>query len=103
MDKPRLALSMESFNDEDNAYHIIKNTEFNKILYKRESVVEELCIEDAKVCYSSKDITLSFSAGESIISYIQIDNRTGIIPDFRKYLTMKYILESVPDHPIRPM
>lgn len=97
LDKPRIALSKESFNNEDNVFHIIKEKGVNKILYKKDSELSSLHITDNTVYCSSPDITISFFVKGVEITDIQIKNISGSVPDFKKYMTMRYILENCPD------
>lgn len=99
LNKPRIALSHESFSDEDNVFHIVKEGDGRKIIYKTNHKKSTLYSENEKIHYTSEDITLSFSITDSSICNINIESNSGVLPDFRNYLSMKIILDNYTELP----
>ncbi|MEN8222606.1 MAG: putative selenate reductase subunit YgfK [Acidobacteriota bacterium] len=98
-DKPRLALSAQSFKNENNAFHIFLDRKEKKIIYKRDSKLSYLYIKDRRIFFTSEDLSLSFSIKKNKIVDINIESNSQEIPDFRTCLTMKFILDNFPGLP----
>ena len=93
-DKPRIALSTESFKHENNVYQIFYEGETKKIIYKKDSRISSLYQHNGKIYVSSDKITLSFSINEGNVSDIDCEKSSAAVPDFRKYMTMLFLLNN---------
>ncbi len=98
MDKPRIAISRESFNNDNNVYLIIMENNTKKIVHKNDSEKIMFHTENGVFYYSSDNITLSFNIEGQNISEIKVNQNTGVLPDFKKIMTMKYLLDNIPEH-----
>ncbi len=93
-DKPRIALSAESFKNEDDVYQIFFDGKEKKIKYKKDSKLSNLYLKNKKIHFNSANISLSFLIKENKIIDIDMNSNFGAIPDFREYITMKFILDN---------
>ncbi len=98
MDKPRIALSEVSFNNEDNVYFIFMENNTKKIVYKNGSKKTIFYTSNGISNYSSDRIALSFKIEEQEIFDIRIKFNVDVIPDFKNIITMKYVLDNIPKY-----
>ncbi len=98
LDKPRIAISKESFNDDNNVYLILRENKTKKIIHKKDSEKTSYHTENGLSHYSSENITLSFKMEEQDITEIKIKYNSGVLPDFKNIMTLKYLLDNIPEH-----
>ncbi len=97
-DKPRIALSAESFKHEDDVYQIFYDGKEKKIKYKKDRKISDLYIKEGRVFFSSEDLSLSFKSNNNMVSEIKTESISDTLPDFKICLTMKFILENFPGY-----
>jgi len=98
MDKPRIAISEESFNNDNDLYLILIENNIKRIIHKKDFGKTSFYTENGFSHYSSENITLSFKMGGKDISEIKIKHNNGVLPDFKNIMTLKYLLDNIPKH-----
>lgn len=97
LDKPRISLTKESFNDENKVFFPYFEKGLKKINYKDNEIVTSFFKDNGKLYYSSEkfDIVLE----EDTLKILETDLKSSSSGelDLRICFSMKYLLESIPD------